>query len=343
MASRHPNSVPSMASFMASVRLAGEGDASARDNLVRASASTISQESSGSDGGYAVPVDFQKAVTDAVVAESVLLDRCTVINVKSNSVAFPVDTQPAYSSSGPKVRLTPEGTVATQSKLKVESRTLRLSKLVVDLPMSAELIEDAGPELDAYLSAVVGSRMAYHVNNEILRGNGTSEALGILSSPALITVSPEGAQSAATVVFANVAKMHSRLIASQRASAVWLVHPSAEQQLHGLNAAAGGLVYQAVPGSPFMSLLGLPVIPVEAASTVGTVGDITLVAMKGIAACVRDSGIKRVLSMHAYFDQDLGVYRFSMRLGALTFLAAAVSQKNGGSTVSSVVSLDVRS
>ena len=339
--SRHPNATASMAQFLASVRNASSGFNPSIQQL-RASATSVSQESSGADGGYAVPVDFMKAVSDAVAAESDLLGRCTVVPVKSNTCSFPVDVQPAYSSSGPQTKVTPEGAAINEAKLSLQARDVRLSKVATLLPMSAELIEDAGPELDAYLVSVVGQRLGYQINEQILRGNGTGEALGLLSSPALITVTKE-TQASGSVVIANIEKMYARLLPSLRPSGAWIVHTSVEQQLLALiGGGAGHLFTFDGPDTYRMKLLGMPVIPIEAASAAGTVGDITLVGMSGVAALVREGIIKKTLSMDVYFDQDLGVYRFSARLAALTFLGAAVSQKNGSSTVSSVVSLEAR-
>ncbi len=53
------------------------------------------------------------------------------------------------------------------------------------------------------------------------------------------------------------------------------------------------------------------------------------------------AGIRNV-SLHVWFDNDLAAFRFVMRVGAVPWWAAAVTQKNGGGTVSSAVALEAR-
>jgi HK97 family phage major capsid protein len=340
--SRHPNQASSWPSFFSAVRRAGrrEGPGPVVLRPYGAAPSTAAQEAAGPDGGYLVPPDFQKAVSDAILAETDLLGRCTIVETERNNVVLPVDVQPAYSATGLQAAQQPENSALAQSKLSLGSRSVRLSKLSIYMPMTNELLEDA-QGLDAYLVSIVAQKFSYLINSYLLTGDGVNKPLGVLNSPAAITIAAEGAQPTATIVLANLQKMFARLIPSLRPSAVWLVHTSAEQAMLNITQ-TGFWVAQYSPGSPFASLFGLPVIPIEAASVVGTVGDITLIGMAGILAAIRPGLVKRQFSMDCYFDLDMNAFRFTVRLGAMPALAAPVAQKNGGSTVSSIVSLAAR-
>jgi HK97 family phage major capsid protein len=341
---RHPNQFATVSSFFSAVKLSGESRGARVDpRLYAAAPSTVSTENIGSDGGYAVPPDMQKRLTDSLLGETDLLSRCTLIETTKNAIGLPLDPNPSYSISGPQAGIGTEASSLNQSKLGLALRSVRLAKLSVLLPLSDELIEDGGLELAVSIADIVAQKLRFEVNSLLLSGTGgAGEPIGWLNSPALITVAAESGPQSQTVVEANVRKMMSRLVPEDRASAVWVVHSSVEEQLRGMVSPVGApaLVYSGA--EPFARLYGFPVLVSEACSALGVVGDISLVAMKGIVAAVRPGLVKRQLSTDVWFDQGIGAFRFTMRLGASPLLNAAVSQKNGGSTVSSCVTLAAR-
>ncbi|WP_349745381.1 phage major capsid protein, partial [Roseateles cavernae] len=106
-----------------------------------------------------------------------------------------------------------------------------------------------------------------------MNGSGVGQMLGILNSPALITVAAEGSQTADTIHADNIIKMWTRMPASARRRAVWLCNQDAEGQLMQLGSvvktaagtAVGGMPSYLPPGglsaSPYGTLLGRPVVP----------------------------------------------------------------------------------
>ena len=342
---RHPSGFRSFPEFLNAVQVAGQTRRGVVDERLRVSAAATSSanEGTGADGGYLAPPDFAQAVSDLVMSRENLLARCVLFPTTKSSVTVPIDERSAYSTSGPQVTVQAEGSVLVQSKLAVGSRNIRLAKLSVLLPISNELVEDAGTSLETYLAAVIPERMLYLTTEYLVRGDGVTKPLGVLNSPALITIAAEGGQAAATVRIENLQKMHASLLPGLRSSAVWLVHQSVEKQLAALTGAQpGSVVYNWSPGESFARLMGLPVVVSEACSAAGTVGDILLIGCAGIAVAHRPGLIARSVSTHLYFDQGQDAYRFDLRLGASVMLSAAVTQRNGSGMLSSIVTLAAR-
>ena len=102
----------------------------------------------------------------------------------------------------------------------------------------------------------------------------------MLGHAGTIDITKESGQAAATIVPENIVKMYSRMM--NRSNAVWMINQDIEPQLWLMSLAVGtggGPVFMPAGGlrdAPFSTLLGLPVIPVEFASTLGTSGDIAL-------------------------------------------------------------------
>jgi HK97 family phage major capsid protein len=339
---RHPNQFGSVVSFLNSVRRASEAGGSQVDQRLFAAVTTSSNENVGADGGYLVPPDLSARLSDAMLGETSLLSRCTLIETTKNAVGLPLDPNPGYSTAGAQPSVEIEGGALNQSKLNVALRSMRVCKLSVLLPVTDELLEDGGPELEAGISDIVARKLTYLVNSHLLSGDGLEKSVGWLNSGALVTVAAEGGQTSATINFLNVSHMFSRLLPSARASAVWVVSSSAEEQLRGMVSPVGSpaLVYSA--GEVYPRLFGLPVLCTEAASAVGVVGDVSLVAMRGIVAAVRPGLVKKQLSTDIWFDQGVGAFRFTLRLGASPLLNAPIAPRAGTNSLTTCVSLAAR-
>ncbi len=296
-------------------------------------------EGSGAEGGYLVPPDVRSDVTRAVLGETSLLGRTDRQTARSNSIVIPADASPAWATSGPQPTLEQEGTALAQSKAALQSRVLRLNKLQVFLPTTNELLEDSAG-LTAYLRAVVPARMDFKVTDWLLRGDGVQKPLGLINAPCKIMQTKEGAQTAGTVLYANVQKMWARLWSPSKARAVWVVHSDVETQLQGMNAPTGTFVYP--PDSPYGFLFGRPVLVSEACAPLGTEGDINLVDPLAILTATREGEVREDFSMHLGFDFDQSAFRFTLRVGGMPWWAAPLARYRGGPTVSTVVSLESR-
>ncbi|AMS41169.1 phage major capsid protein [Aminobacter aminovorans] len=321
------------------------------DQRLANAATTYGNEGTGADGGWAVPQEFRRGIWQKVMSDENLLTRCDRLETGANNMTVPKDeTTPWQTTGGIQVYWEGEGSAATASKPSLEMSTIRLNKLMALVPVSEELLEDA-PGLESWLRSKAPMKMTSKINTAIIDGSGAGQPLGILRSTSVISVAKETSQPADTIYFANINKMWSRLYAPLRRNAVWLINQDIEPQLDGMAfdpAATAGKVPVYLPAnglsaSPYASLKGRPVIPVEACKTLGDKGDIILTDLSQYMALTKaGQDIKTDVSMHLYFDQALQAFRFIFRVNGQPWWGSAISPENGTTTRSWAVTLDER-
>lgn len=239
----------SFAAFALAVRRAAEtrGDSIDRRLILAAAPSTATQESVGADGGYLVPPDIRATVAQVVLGETSLLGRTDRQTINSNSIVVPADASPAW-VAGPAGTSQPEGSLLSQGKLALQSRTVRLNKLQVLLPVTNEMFDDS-PGLTAYLKQAIPARLDWKVTDWLVNGDGVGKPLGLMLSGAKIMQTKESGQTAGTVVAANFSKMWARLWGPSKSRAVWLTHSTVEAALQQVVFPVGAPGYTYLPGS----------------------------------------------------------------------------------------------
>lgn len=327
----------------------GRPGAEARERLHNAT-TTFGNEGTGADGGFIVPPDFRNQIWTKITGEESLVTRTEQLVTSGNGITIPADENaPWDTTSGIQAYWESEGGAKTPSKPAFEAKTARLNKLICFVPVTDELLEDA-PALEGWLRMKAPQKMVSKLNTAIIRGNGVGKPLGILESDSLVTVSKETSQNADSVVGANISKMWSRLYAPLRRNAVWLINQDIEPQLDFLafpDAGSGFPVPLYVPtgglsASPFSTLKGRPVIPVEASSTLGDLGDILLVDLSQYMTVTKGRDIKTDVSIHMYFDQDITAFRFVLRITGQPMWKSAITPQFGNTTRSWAVALEAR-
>lgn len=322
-----------------------------------ASASTYGNESSGADGGFAVPPDFRNSIMETVLSEESLMSRCDQVTVDGNQFTCPVDeTSPWQTTGGIQAYWDGEAAAATQSKPALKERTVKLNKIRALVPMTEESMADASA-LDAWLRKKAPIKIAHKVDLAIFQGTGVGQPLGILNSPSLVTVSKESSQTADTLMGINVVKMYSRMYAPSRRNAVWIINQDIEPELINLslpgrdgvgNAVSGwgGLLYIPPGGlsaAPYGTLFGRPVIPHQVAETLGDKGDIVFADLTQYLALLKSGPNPRVdVSMHLWFDQDLTAFKFILRVGGVPWWESTLAARDGSTTYSPFVTLEAR-
>ena len=158
---------------------------------------------------------------------------------------------------------------------------------------------------------------------------------------------PETGQAAATVVSENLIKMWARMWAPSRRNAVWLINQDVEPQLMQLSlpvSTGGQLVYMPPGGlsaSPYGSIFGRPVLPVEYCQTLGTTGDVILADLSEYYA-IEKGGVEAASSIHVRFVYDETVFRFVYRFDGQPSWASALTPFKGTNTLSPFVVLAAR-
>lgn len=318
-------------------------------------ATTYGNEGTGADGGFLVPPEFSRTLWQKVEAEENLMNRCTPLTPSGNSMSLPKDETTPWGSGGVQVYWEAEGAAANATKAALELATQRLHKLMALVPASEEMLEDA-TGYESYLQAMVPGRMAAKINTAIVSGSGAGQPLGILNAPSTISVAKATSQPADTVWMANIEAMWARMYAPWRRNAIWLINQDIEPSLGGMAFQATGATSllpgtSAVPAylpagglsaSPYGTLKGRPVVPVQAAKTVGDKGDIMLVDLNQYWVLRKASGVKIDTSMHLYFDQALTAFRFMFRMNGMPMWSSSITPENGLNTLSWAVTLDAR-
>jgi HK97 family phage major capsid protein len=308
-------------------------------------------EGSGADGGFAVPPTFRTTIWEKVMAEENLLNRCAELTTGGNSITIPSDeTTPWDTSNGIQVYWEAEAATVTASKPQLDLKTIRLGKLMGLVPITDELLEDA-PGLESWLLAKAPAKMAAKINTAIIAGSGVGQPLGILNAGCTVSIAEESSQSAATILFANIEKMWAALYGPCRRNAVWLINQDVEPQLNAIafDPKASSKVPAYLPANglsvePYATLMGRPVVPLEACQTIGTVGDIILADMNQYWALTKgQGGMKTDVSMHLYFDQGLQAFRFTFRVNGQPAWGKSITPQYGTMKRSCFVTLATRS
>jgi len=346
---RNSGGFRSFGEFASAVYQSGvQGYGGVDPRLLKNAPTTVSTEGVGADGGYAVPPDYRDAIMQEVLGEDSLLSRCNRIETPSNEIHLPASEEVPWQTSGGLLSYwTGENTQLTQSKVSLKDKLVRLNKLTALIPVTSELLEDS-PSIDAYLRRMVPTTFNSKINLSILQGTGAGEPLGILNCGSKIEVTKESGQSADSVVWENIVNMFSRMYGPWRRNAVWLINQDIEPQLFSMSwegTSSSVPAYlpagQALVNAPAPTLLGRPVIPVQACETLGDAGDIIFADFSQYVMGIKSS-FRTDVSIHLWFDYDTIAYRFVMRVGGQCLWSAAIDPRDGSNTMSAFVTLQAR-
>lgn len=318
--------------------------------LIANAPTTYGQEGVGADGGFAVPPDFRKEIMIKVMGEDSLLSRTDQLPVSGNSITMPLDeTTPWQSSGGILAYWESEAGLKSQSKPALTEFMLKTNKVIVLVPLSDELLEDA-PAMASYVNRKAPEKIDFKVNEAIIKGTGAGQPLGILNSPGTITVAAESGQAADTVRFENIVNMYARIPANGRRNAVWLMNSDAEAILpymRFVDQGSGNAVPVYLPPGglsalPYGTLFGRPVLTSEAMPALGDAGDIILADLSQYQTIVKSGGIRQDVSIHVYFDYDVTAFRFVLRIGGQPKWATPITRPGSQSSRSYFVALGAR-
>ena len=242
-----------------------------------------------SDGGFFLQETFSTKIIDRAYSSGQILSRVTKTPLDPGSEKMTLlaidETSRATGSRAGGVQMywVDEGTGATKSKPKTRKIELELKGLAGFWYITDRLLRNSSA-LNSRANKAFSDELIFTVEDSFFRGTGSGQPQGITEAACLVTVAKETGQDAVTIVFENINKMWSRMWAPSRANSVWLINQDSEPTMDDMVVPVGtGGVPVYLPagglsGSPYATLKGRPVIPVEYCSTVGTVGDIMLVA-----------------------------------------------------------------
>lgn len=342
----------SLGEFAMAARGKGRGAHSDERILELKGAVTGNNETIDSDGGILTPPEFAKQIWDGANRGSMsLVPYCDVYNIMGKSISFPANAETSRANGsrygGINAYWLSEGAQGTNAHPKVRQLVLEPKKIMALVPVTEELLEDAGPVITDYLNRAATEEIGFKLNDAIVNGTGAGQPKGFLQSSSTVSVAKEAGQAATTIVYKNVLNMYSRMHVRGMANFVWFINQDTLPQLAQMTmpVGTGGLPVFLPPGgasaSPYSTLFGRPVIPTEWNATLGTTGDI-VAADLGFYALAFRGALRSAVSIHLRFDYDEQVFKFALRADGQPWLASAITPFKGSATVSPIIKLDTR-
>ncbi len=338
--------------FLHAVYAAANPHLASDPRLAIEAAATGASEAVPSDAGFLVGTQTMPGLLKRVYEAGQVSSRVKNIPIGPGFNALEMDgvdeTSRATGSrwGGARAYWLNEADDITKSKVKTRHSRLVLEKVAALTYATEETIEDA-TAYGALVNEMVPEELNFALEDAIIEGEGSGKPLGILNSGCLISVPKETGQLAATIVADNIVKMWARLWARSQQNAVWYINQDTFPQLYtmGLVIGTGGAPMYMPPnglsGSPYSTLMGRPVIPIEYCSTLGTVGDIILADMSGYLTITK-GGTKTASSIHVKFISDQQAFRWILRVNGQPLWDSALTPFKGTKTTSPFVALATR-
>lgn len=320
------------------------------DSRLVAAASGLS-EGVAADGGFLVQSDYATELTNKAFETGKLASRVRIheVGAMSNGLKLNLANETSRATSrygGIIAYWAAEAAEKTSSAPKFRQWDNTLQKLIGLFYATDELLQDA-TAITSVVNEWFADEFGFQLDDAIYNGNGAGKPLGILNAPCLVSVAKETGQTAATIVAKNIYKMYARLPAGSLGNSVWCINQECWPQLFQLSQAVGvGGVPMFIPAggmsqTPAGTLLGRPILPIEHAAALGTVGDIAFCDFKQYLA-IRKGGMQAASSIHVRFVYDESCFRFVLRFNGAPIPASALTPYKGTATTSPFVVLATR-
>lgn len=313
-------------------------------------AATGSSESIPSDGGFLVGKELSSEIVKRVYNNTQLISLVRKRTITGNNNGVKIngidETSRADGSrhGGVRAYWVAEGDDLTGSTPKFRQMEFDLKKLAALYYATDEVVQDASL-LEQEATEAVSDELSFKIQDAIVNGDGAGKPLGILSAGCLVGVSKETGQAADTIVYENVVKMYARFWGND---GIWIANRDIFPQLAQLYQAVGtgGVpVWQPAnqaAGQPNQTLLGMPIVYVEQAATLGDKGDLILADMSQYML-IDKGGIQSAMSIHVEFVADEIVYRWITRVDGQPTWNSALTPYKGSDTRSPFVAINARS
>lgn len=219
---------------------------------------------------------------------------------------------------------------------------LRTKKIISLAYLTEKLIQE---NVKNYTMNVMSTSKMRKLNSLIVRGTGAGEFLGIIESGACIVADAEGAQAAGSFVAENAGIMLSHLATnSYHNLTCWLIQPAlyatlALQQYNSGNVSAP-LIQWRSGGEKFNKMLGFDMIPCDACSEAGSVGDIILADLSQYI--IAEKQVNKQTSGHVRFIYDEMALKLTWRADGAPAWSQPCTAENSSTLVSPFVTLAAR-
>ena len=314
-----------------------------------------SSEAVPEHGGFLIGPTFSDAIYTKIYDENQLLNRLRKIQIGPNSnrieLPFLSETSRATGSRWGGIRAyhDNEADTITSSKPKFGKIEMSLERITALIYVTDELLQDSAT-LGQYLIDIASKEIGFVMMDDIINGDGSGKALGILNSAALITIDKQGSQPNTTLVAENVIKAYMRVHSPSKKRGVWLANSDILEQAMTMSIAVGTggvpiwLPMNNLAGRPSDTLLGQPILYMEQCPTLGTAGDLLFVDPNEYLIIEKQSGaIQSAMSIHIAFDSNQTAFRFVARFNGQPLWNSSLTPFKGTNTVSPYVCIQTRS
>lgn len=329
----------------------GKGENSMPERLKRY-ASVGSDEAatfSKPGGGFLIPSGIAPGImsTDPQAIQSDMGTLTTRIPMGVDSISINARVDKNHTSSvtgGFQLYRRAEAAAVEATKAEFEQIELRANSLSGLSYATEELITRSPESFSAIISSGFNDEFRSKLNGERLRGTGAGEYMGILNSPALVTVDKKGSQAGDTIVGENIIKMRARIWGYQ--NAIWMVNQDVYNALTTAHiTGTNGDVFLFAPGNGIDvpdTILGRPVVFDENMSTLGDLGDIALVNWSEYLEG-QLGGATFAESIHVRFIYNERTFKFNVYNDGQPWWRTPLTPKNSTETLSPFVTLAERS
>ena len=263
----------------------------------------------GSEGGYAIQVDFANRIMDSVIEQSEILNRVDRYQVSANAnevyVSMVNETSTANVFGGVVAYVVEEGATIPNTKPSLKQIRLPLKKLAALAYVTDEQMRDA---------QFTGSLLERAFGLAIARLREKMIITNVINNPGTTTIAKEAGQSAATVVGKNFLKMRNGLISTSRRNAIWTMHPDVMAELPEVYLAGthtDKFLYMPEDGiysTGYDRLFGREIIESDYCSALGTKGDVLYWSPFEYLEITK-GGIETAASIHVAFDTAQMAFR----------------------------------
>ena len=200
-------------------------------------------------GGYLVPDSMEAQIVQTLAEENVMRRLATVIHMEDGERAVPVVR------SMSEAQWLDENEAMEMGAAGFEAARLKPRKLGLTIPVSNELLADAGVDMAAFLADTFARRIASGEEKAFLTGDGVKQPAGLLNSAQV------GVTAAAPDAFTadELISLYYALDEQYRAKAVFLMHEDTAKALRTLKNENGHYLWREALGGEPDRLLGCPV------------------------------------------------------------------------------------
>lgn len=306
------------------------------------------------DGGVLVRNEWSTALLAKARESSQLLGKCDnyPIGAGNDGIEAPYinETSRATGSrwGGVQVYRRAEADTVTAAKPGVGLFECRLEDLMGIAYATERVLRDA-TLLQAIFENAFASEFSFRIDDEILRGTGAGQMLGVINADCKVQQAKETAQTADTVKAENVIKMFARMRPRNAGNAQWYINQECIPELIKMSVAvgtAGGQLVYLPPGglssAPYGTLLGRPVNVLEQCSGLGDEGDIIFADFSEYV--VISKAMEAADSMHVRFLYNERTFRWVYPINGRPKLASAITpyKATTATTLSPFVTLQAR-